>query len=127
MSYMVSDRHEWLDEMYNLGVVDEILKLMRDEPDEYARHRSLDPIGPGNKGGMTRIMHSSILLLRKLARDNSTRRDGILRAGSVEAIATMLHSVGDLVHNGVMRSDFDPLMQSCGFLDDLLRDGPEAD
>jgi len=106
-------RPEWLDEIYKLGFVEEVLKVMRDEPNEYDVGRSLDPIGPGNKGGMTRLLQSATSILSQLAASNSTRSDALVKANVFDEIATMLRRVGDLRTTTVWGAGMDVLAGSC--------------
>jgi len=124
-TYMLTDKPEWLNTIYEVGFLLEALQLMEDEPDEYDRGRSLDPIGWENKGGMTRCLHHCVMLMRLLAQNNSTRLDAVLKAGSVEAIVKMLRRVGDLAYDGVMNANFDPTLQVCKTLSVLAAQGGE--
>lgn len=120
------DKPEWVDEWYRLGLIEEVVKLFRDEPDEYDAGRSLDPLGTFDKAGMCRLLHSSMRVLGGLARRNATRRGALLLAGFADALAAMMRRVGDLRYRSVWGQSFDTLEQACDTLKELVREDPEV-
>jgi len=118
---------EWVNEFYERGIIEQAIALLRDEPDENDAGRSLDPLGPDNRAGMCRTLHSSMRVLVGVASKNATRRAAVVKAGVFDEIATMLQRVGDLRYRSVWGQDFDVVAQACQTLHDLADDGSETD
>lgn len=104
---------EWHIEAHDAGVVEEVLKIMKDEPDLFDQGRSTDPLGIANKAGLTRVLYGSLTIMRTLADGNATHRSTLLGAGGIESIAVMLRRVGDLHGQAVFGAQFDVLGRAC--------------